>query len=100
MAKRLSVVDIDRCVGCQACMSACARRLSQGGLAVAGFERSANDLTQLGTETLRRKHEFKEREGFDPTQLRIPRRILETLSALGPLDEGFLRQAIQLSMES
>jgi len=35
MPKRLSVVDIDRCVGCQCCMFACARRLGQGGLAAA-----------------------------------------------------------------
>jgi carbon-monoxide dehydrogenase iron sulfur subunit len=33
MAKRLSVIDVDRCVGCQACMFACARRGGQGGLA-------------------------------------------------------------------
>jgi anaerobic carbon-monoxide dehydrogenase iron sulfur subunit len=30
--KRLSVVDVDSCVGCQCCMFACARRLGQGGL--------------------------------------------------------------------
>lgn len=33
MAKRLSVVDVERCVGCQCCMFACTRRLGQGGLA-------------------------------------------------------------------
>lgn len=32
MPKRLSVVDVDSCVGCQCCMFACARRLGQGGL--------------------------------------------------------------------
>ena len=63
-------------------------------LAAASFERSADDLAQLGTETLRRKYAFKLREGFDPAGLRIPRRILDTPSPLGPLDENFLRQAI------
>jgi anaerobic carbon-monoxide dehydrogenase iron sulfur subunit len=33
MAKRLAVIDVNRCVGCQACMFACARRLGAGGLA-------------------------------------------------------------------
>ncbi|MBN1425429.1 4Fe-4S binding protein [Candidatus Fermentibacteria bacterium] len=32
MAKRLSVIDAERCVGCQSCMFACARRGGNGGL--------------------------------------------------------------------
>lgn len=32
MAKRLSVIDVDHCVGCQSCMFACARRPGVGGL--------------------------------------------------------------------
>jgi len=32
MAKRLSVVDVQRCVGCQSCMFACVRRFGKGGL--------------------------------------------------------------------
>ncbi len=63
-------------------------------LAVAGFERSADDLARLGVEVLRRKYDFKVRMGFDPAKLRIPRRILETPSPLGMLDETFLREVI------
>ncbi len=32
MANRLAVVDVERCVGCQSCMFACARRFGEGGL--------------------------------------------------------------------
>jgi carbon-monoxide dehydrogenase iron sulfur subunit len=31
MAKRVSVEDVDRCVGCQLCVFACARREGHGG---------------------------------------------------------------------
>jgi aldehyde:ferredoxin oxidoreductase len=66
----------------------------QRALAAVGWERSLDDLVWLGTETLRRKYGFKIREGFDPARLRIPRRILETPSPLGVLDEDFLRRAM------
>lgn len=47
MVKRLSVVDVDLCVGCQSCMFACNRRFSEAGVArsaifiqsTGGFER-------------------------------------------------------------
>jgi aldehyde:ferredoxin oxidoreductase len=72
----------------------------QQALAVAGFEHSADDLARLGAETLRRKYDFKMREGFDPAKLRIPRRILETPSPLGLVEEEFLRRAISCFVES
>ncbi|MHA1708991.1 MAG: 4Fe-4S binding protein [Candidatus Baldrarchaeia archaeon] len=45
--KRVAIVDVDRCVGCQMCMFACTRRHGVGGLArsaihvrsAGGFER-------------------------------------------------------------
>lgn len=63
-------------------------------LSTAGFDRSADDLARVGRETLRRKYGFKLREGFDPDKLRIPRRILETPSPRGAVEEEFLRRAI------
>ncbi len=63
-------------------------------LACAGFQRTEEDLQRIGIETLHLKNEFKRREGFDFSQLAIPKRILETLSPLGQIDEAFLRKAI------
>jgi len=45
MAKRLSVIDSERCVGCQSCMFACVRRHGHGGLADARIHvRSAGGI--------------------------------------------------------
>jgi aldehyde:ferredoxin oxidoreductase len=65
-------------------------------LAVAGFDASAEDLSALGAETLRRKYAFKKRAGFDLVNQRIPKRILETPSPLGQIDETFLRSTLAL----
>ena len=70
--------------------------LVQRSLKVAGIEMSLDDLARLGQETLTLKHEFKRRCGFDLEGVRIPRRILETPTPAGVLDEGFLRQALQV----
>ncbi len=41
--RRLAVIDMDRCVGCQSCMFACNRRHGTGGLA-----RSAIHVSSVG----------------------------------------------------
>lgn len=51
------------------------------------------DLDRVGADTLARKLDFKVREGFAPSRLRIPRRALETPSPYGAIDEGVVRAA-------
>jgi aldehyde:ferredoxin oxidoreductase len=63
-------------------------------LKVAGFERSPEDIQQIGEEIHREKYRFKLREGFLLDDLRLPKRILETPSPVGRLDEKFLRDVI------
>ena len=63
-------------------------------LATVGYEYTDDDLERLGRQTLRAKYDFKAREGFDLVQLRLPRRIFETESPTGPLDEAFVRRAL------
>lgn len=68
--------------------------LVRRALAVVGLERSEEELERLGAEVHARKYAFKRREGFRPEGLRLPRRLLETPSALGELREEFIREAV------
>jgi len=52
-------------------------------------------LLALGQDILRRKYEFKVREGFSLSALRIPKRISETPTPFGPLSEEELRLALE-----
>jgi len=65
-------------------------------LSVTGVEMTPERLRDLGREILAAKHAYRKQEGFDVTALRIPKRILETESPLGKLDEGSLRRALSL----
>ena len=65
-------------------------------LAAIGIHCSTEDLKRFGSEILNRKSAFKQREGFDFANLRIPWRILETPTPLGIVDEEFLRQSIRI----
>jgi aldehyde:ferredoxin oxidoreductase len=68
--------------------------VAQNALASVGFDWDAERLEQIGRETLRRKHAFKAREGFELAQLRLPRRIFETPAPAGSFDEEFMRQVM------
>ena len=63
-------------------------------LAALGIGRSADELRAIGDETLRRKRAFKQREGFDPSSLRLPARIFETSTPLGDIDPEFVQSAL------
>jgi aldehyde:ferredoxin oxidoreductase len=66
----------------------------QRALKTLGLKYTPDDLSHLGVDILRQKHQFKAREGFDLSNIRIPGRILETPSSLGLIDEDFMRQTL------
>jgi aldehyde:ferredoxin oxidoreductase len=67
----------------------------QRALKVVGWDLSLDDMRKIGYEILALKHEFKRREGFKAEALRIPKRILETPTPFGRLDEAFIRDAVK-----
>jgi aldehyde:ferredoxin oxidoreductase len=64
-------------------------------LGTAGHKVDEERLNRLGMEILREKNRFKIREGFDPWNIRIPRRVFETVSARGMIQEETIRDAIR-----
>lgn len=64
-------------------------------LEVSGIRLTIGDFDRIGLEILRNKFRFKLREGFDPRGLRIPKRILETGTPLGKIDEKYLRESAE-----
>ena len=68
-------------------------------LRTAGHRIDEADLDKLGMEILREKNRFKIREGFDPWNIRIPKRVFETESARGMIKEETIRDAIQSYFE-
>jgi len=68
-------------------------------LKISGYNFSEEDLNKIGEEILRRKYQFKFREGFDINKLYIPKRIFETPSPHGLINEEILNEAIKLYMK-
>ena len=63
-------------------------------LRVVGIETNVEELRKLGIDILKAKNKFKIREGFDPSKLRVPKRIFETLSPHGKIEEGYIKRAV------
>lgn len=68
--------------------------LVKRALEVVGFNLSEDELFRLGEEILRNKYQFKIREGFDFNELRVPKRIFETPTPSGLIDEEELRSTV------
>jgi aldehyde:ferredoxin oxidoreductase len=60
-----------------------------------GFDLAIDDLNRIGEEIHREKYRFKIREGFSLDNLHLPKRIFETPSPMGKLDEKFIRETIE-----
>ncbi|MBN1486697.1 MAG: aldehyde:ferredoxin oxidoreductase [Anaerolineae bacterium] len=69
-------------------------------LSAIGIEYSAEEIHQIGKTILKRKHEFKAREGFAFEKIRMPRRIFTIPTHTGAFDEDFLREAITYYAEN
>ena len=64
-------------------------------LKLAGFDLSEADLSNLGKEIHSDKYRFKIREGFKLDSLRLPKRIFETCTPVGELNEKFLLEVVE-----
>ncbi len=63
-------------------------------LDVSGIKISEEGLLKKGKDILRRKYEFKVREGFSLDGIHIPRRVFETPSPHGKVDEKYIRETL------
>ncbi|MGQ9609287.1 MAG: aldehyde ferredoxin oxidoreductase family protein [bacterium] len=72
----------------------------QNALKITGFELSCDDIERIGIRILAEKNKFKIREGFKPEQMRIPKRIFETSTPLGMLDENFIKETVKHYIDS
>ncbi|MCD6444272.1 aldehyde ferredoxin oxidoreductase family protein [Candidatus Bathyarchaeota archaeon] len=64
-----------------------------------GYSLDVETLRKLGLEILRDKNRFKVREGFNPEKLKPPKRIYETPTPLGYVDEKLMEEAVKLFYE-
>jgi len=64
-------------------------------LHLAGFDIAPENLLSIGEEIHKEKYRFKTREGFSLGNFRLTKRIFETPSSIGKLDEEFIRNVVE-----
>jgi aldehyde:ferredoxin oxidoreductase len=71
------------------------REIVMKALKTAGHRITPERFDGIGLEILREKNQFKLEHGFNPSALRIPKRILEMSSPHGKVQEGYLVKAVE-----
>jgi aldehyde:ferredoxin oxidoreductase len=64
-------------------------------LHLAGFSLTGKQLNQIGQEIHNNKYKFKMREGFSFEDIEVPKRILETSTPSGRLEEDYINLIIK-----
>ena len=65
-------------------------------LGAVGIEKTADDLDELGKRIFNEKYRFKTREGFNLSEVRVPKRFYETVSTLGKVDPQTVEEMLGL----
>ncbi len=65
-------------------------------LGAVGITKTKGDLQTLGESIFNEKYKFKIREGFDLSRARVPRRLFETVSALGIVTPETVEEMLRL----
>jgi len=68
-------------------------------LKVFGWNLNEDELHETGKKILLEKNQLKREMGFDMENFYIPKRVLETPSPLGPIDEPYLRETVKYYKE-
>ena len=61
-----------------------------------GIIKTKDDLMELGKRIFEEKYKFKVQEGFDLSNVRVPRRFYETVSAAGLVTPETVEEMLRL----
>lgn len=64
-------------------------------LQLTGFSLTREDLNHIGEEIHREKYRFKMRHGFSLDEVYLPKRILETSTPCGRLEEPYIKSVVE-----